>query len=152
MENKKIFMMMGIFALFLVSMIVSQYYNALNKAELQKKRKAEYGKLQFNGKVVNYRVYKYMNKNYYQICVKLDSAKTKDFFIYNDDDALTIKNGMATFSAGYLNHILGPADSVSVNANNSAQIVYHYKDNALNETPLGFDPMGLQKSDLNSCR
>ncbi len=144
--------MLGIFALFLVSMVISQYYNALNKAGLQKKRKAEYGNIQFTGKVINYRVYKYMNKNYYQICVKLDSAKAKDFFIYDDDDCLSIKNGIATFSAGYLNHILGPADSVAVNPNNSGEVVYHYTDNALTKTPLGFDPMGMQKSDLNSYK
>jgi len=144
--------MMGILALFLVSMIISQYYNALSKAELQKKRKAEYGSLQFTGKVTHHRVYRYMNKNYYQVCVKLDSARVKDIFIFNDDDCLKIKNGMATFSAGYLNHTLGPADSVAANVNHSGKIeLYYKKDNVLTKTDLGFDPMGLQKSDLNNC-
>ena len=145
-------MLMGILAFFLVSMIISQYYNALSKAELQKKRKAEYGSLQFTGKVIHYRVYRYMNKNYYQVCVKLDSARVKDIFIFNDDDCLKIKNGMATFSAGFLNHTLGSADSVAVNMNHSGKIeLYYKKDNVLTKTDFGFDPMGLQKSDLNNC-
>ena len=142
---------MGIFALFLVCMVVSQYFNAVRKAELQKVRKAEFGKLQFKGMVINHKVYRYMNKNYYQVCVKLDSANIKELNIFNDNDCIEIKNGIATFSAGYLNNILGPVDSVAVNINNSGQIIYHYKANARDEHPLGFDPMGLTKSDLNAC-
>jgi hypothetical protein len=144
--------MMGIFALFLVSMIISQYYNALSNAERQKKRKAEFGTLQFSGKVVNFRPYRYLNKNYYQICVKIDSVKLKDFLVFNEDDCLSIKNNMATFAAGYLDHILGPADSVDVNMGNSGKIAYYYKNDAVTKIPMEFDPMGLQKSDLTSCR
>jgi len=144
-------MMMGIFALFLVSMIISSYYNALHKAELQKKRMAEYGSLKFTGKVIKYRVYKYMNKNCYQICVKLDSAGVKDLYIYNENDALKIKDGIASFGAGYLSNILGPADSVAVNEDSSGRVVLYYKDNAVVKLPFGFDPYGLQKNDLNYC-
>jgi hypothetical protein len=151
MDNKKVFTVMGVVALFLVSMIISQYYNALNKAELVKKRKAEYGSLQFSGKVSSYKVYRYMNKNYYKICVKLDSPNVKPMHIFDDDDAINIKGGIATFSAGYLNHILGPADSVAVNAGNSGKIVFHYAANVLDERTLGFDPMGLRESDLLAC-
>ncbi|HEY5326545.1 MAG TPA: hypothetical protein VIJ27_06060 [Mucilaginibacter sp.] len=140
-DNKKVFIIMGIFALFLVSMVVSQYYNAARKAGLQKVRKAEFGKLQFKGTVINHKVYRYMNKNYYQVCVKLDSANMKELTIFNEDDCVKIKDGIAAFSAGYLNNILGPVDSVAVNINNSGQIIYHYKGNARDEHPLGFDPM-----------
>jgi len=144
-------MVMGVVALFLVSMIISQYYNALNKAELVKKRKAEYGGLQFSGKVTGYKVYRYMNKNYYKICVKLDSSNIKPLHIFDEDDAITIKGGIATFSAGYLNHTLGPADSVAVNVGNGGKMVYHYTANVLDERTLGFEPMGLAEGDLRGC-
>ena len=143
---------MGLFALFLVSIIISQYYNTLNKAELQKKRKAEYGNLHFSGKVAATKVYRYLNKNYYKICVKIDSsANIKPIEIYNDDDALHIDNGTATFSAGYLNHILGPADSVTVNTGNNGKVIFYYAGGVSDSRKFAFEPMGLSKNDLEGC-
>jgi hypothetical protein len=150
-QQKKIFMMMGIFAVFMVSMIISSYYNAMRKADVQKARMAAFGKVQFKGKVTSYRQYKFMNKPAYQVCVKLDSGNVNSLYIYNDNDALKIKDSIATFSAGYLINILGPIDSVAVNIGNSGKIFFHYKAKAWDEHPLGFDPNGLQKSDLNYC-
>jgi len=143
--------MMGLFALFFVSMIISSYFNAMHKADLQKTRKAQYGKLQFKGKVINFRQYKFMNKPAYQVCIKLDSCNVKSLYIYNENDALKIKDSVATFSAGYLINILGPIDSVAFNIDNSGKVFYHYKAKAWDEHPISFDPFGLQKSDLNYC-
>lgn len=143
---------MGLFALFMVGMIISQYYSALHKSELQKKRKAEYGWLHFSGKVISYKTYRYMNKNFYKVCVKLDSAIAKPISIYNDDDALRVNNGTATFSAGYLNHILGPADSVEANINNSGKLIlYHHGSNVSEKFDFKFEPMGLSTNDLKGC-
>jgi hypothetical protein len=142
---------MAVIALFLASVAISQYYNAERRAGNQKIRLAQIGKLQFKGKVINSKVYKYGGKNYYLVCVKLDSANVQAFYIYNDLDCLRIKNGIATLPAGYLNHTLGIVDSVAVNINNSGKIVFHYKDNARDVFPLGFNPMGLSESDMNTC-
>jgi hypothetical protein len=150
-NTRKIFFIMAIGAAFLVCMIVSQYFNVQRKAKEHKIRLETIGKLQFRGKVVNSKVYKYGTKNCYIICVKLDSANVKDFYIYNDLDCLKIKNGIATLPAGYLNHTLGVVDSVAVNINNSGQIMYHYKGNVRDERPLAFDPTGVSESDLNTC-
>jgi hypothetical protein len=143
-------MMMGMFALFLVSMIISQYYNTVNQAALAAKRKTEYGWLHFSGKVAGYKVYRYMNKNFYKICVKLDSANKRPFFLYNDDDAINIKDGIAIFSAGYLNHTLGPADSVAINMDNSDKIELYYPGNVLDKRKFAFEPMGLVRTDLTN--
>jgi len=150
-DNKKIFFGMAVVAFFLISVIVSQTNNAERKAEQQKIREKEIGKLQFKGKVISSKIYKYYGKNYYLVCVKLDSANVHYFYIYNDLDCIKIKNGIATFSAGYLNHVLGPVDSVAANINNSGKVEFHYKGNARDEYPMAFDPMGLKENDLNSC-
>lgn len=145
--------MMGLFALLLVSVVISQYYNALNQAELGKTRRAEYGRIHFSGKVIHYRIYRYMNKKFYQVCVKLDSANVKSLLVYNDDDAIKIDKGTATFSAGFFNRVLGAADSVSVNMNNSDKVVLYYSTaHAIDTRDFKFEPMGLQRGDLDSCR
>ena len=92
-----------------------------------------------------------MNKPAYQVCVKLDSSNVSNLYIYNENDALKIKNGVATFSAGYLINILGPIDSVAFNIDNSGKIFYHYAAKAWDQHTIGFDTNGLQKSDLNFC-
>ena len=84
------------------------------------------------------------------ICVKLDSASMKNLYVFNDLDCIKIKNGAATFAAGYLNHVLGVVDSVAVNINNSGRVIFYYKNYARDERSLGFDPIGLKESDLNS--
>ena len=150
-DNKKIFLGMAVFAFFLISIIISQSFNAQRKADEQKIRKAEIGKLQFKGKVISSKIYRYYGKNYYLVCVKLDSANVKNLYVFNNLDCIKIKNGMATFAAGYLNHVLGTVDSVAVNINNSGKVIFHYKNYARDEHPLGFDPMGLKESDLNAC-
>jgi len=150
MDNKKVFAVMGVVALFLVSVIISQYYGALSKADLVKKRKAEYGWLHFSGKVISCRVYKYINKSFYQVCVKLDSPNVKPVMVYNDDDAIKISNGIATFSAGYIDKFVGLADSVTVNMNRG-KIIFFRNRYMIAKKELGFDPMGLKKDDLNSC-
>ncbi|MBS1524498.1 MAG: hypothetical protein JST19_02550 [Bacteroidetes bacterium] len=142
---------MGVIAMFLVSVVLTQTFNVMHKADAQKKRMIEIGKLQFNGKVTGRRIYRYFGKNYYQVCVKLDYSSVDSLVIFNDLDCIRIKNGMATFSAGYLNKILGPVDSVSANIGNSSKVIFYYKTHAIDSHPLGFDAMGLTKSDLRFC-
>src|SRR5271165_4981770 len=125
-DNKKIFFGMAVIAFFLISVIVTQSFNAERNAEDQKNRMAEIGKLQFKGKVIGSKVYKYFRKDYCLVCVKIDSPEVKNLYVFNDLDCIKIKNGVATFSAGYLNHILGMVDSVAVNINNSGKVVFHY--------------------------
>jgi hypothetical protein len=150
-DNKKVFLVMAAIALFLASVVISQSFNAERKLKEQKIRLSQIGKLQFKGKVINSKIYRYVGKNYYLVCVKLDSTSVQDFYIFNDLDCIKIKNGIATFAAGYLNHTLGVVDSVAVNINNSGKVIFHYKGNARDVLPLGFDPMGLKESDMNTC-
>jgi hypothetical protein len=149
--DKKIFFGMAIIAFFLISIIVSQSNNAQRKADKQKTRQKELGKLQFKGKVIGSKIYKYYGKNYYLVCVKVDASSVSDFYIYNDLDCIKIKNHIATFSAGYLDNVLGMVDSVSANMNDDGKVIFHYRGNARDEYPLAFDPMGLRERDLNAC-
>jgi len=142
---------MGVVALFLVSIIISQYYGALSKADLTKKRKTEYGWLHFSGKVVHYRMYQYMRKSYYQVCIKLDSPNVKPVTVYNDDDAIKVSNGTATFSGGYIKKFLGLADSVAVNIHNNGKIIFYHTGYMIDKKDFAFDPMGLRRGDLDSC-
>jgi hypothetical protein len=150
-DNKKVFAVMGVVALFLVSIIISQYYGALSKADLTKKRKTEYGGLHFSGKVMHCRVYKYLNKSFYQVCVKLDSPNVKPVIVYNDDDAIKVSNGTATFSGGYIKKFLGLADSVAVNMHSNGKIIFYRTGYMIDKKDFAFDPMGLQRDDLNNC-
>jgi len=70
--------------------------------------------------------------------------------VYNDDDAIKISNGIATFSAGYIDKFVGLADSVTVNMNRG-KIIFFRNRYMIAKKELGFDPMGLKKDDLNSC-
>jgi hypothetical protein len=92
-----------------------------------------------------------MNKNYYRICILLDTPATRPLHIYDDDDAIGIENNMATFSAGYLNSVLGPADSVAVNEEGSDKILFYYRGHAFEKKDFEFDKMGLAQSDLKGC-
>jgi hypothetical protein len=151
MENKNIFLAMGVIALFLVSMLFTQSYNATRHAKEQKQRAAYLGKVQFKGKVTGIKTYRYFGKNYYQVCVKLDTTTADTLNIYNELDCIRIKNDRATFSAGYLNPVLGAADSIAANIDNSGKVVFHYRAHAIETRPFGFDPMGLKRSDLDWC-
>jgi len=143
---------MALIALFVISVGVSAYINALKKAGLHKTRQAEFGNLQFTGKVVHVRLYEFMKDKCYQVCVKLDSANVKDFSVYNDDDAIKINDGIATFAAGHLDKIFGPADSVAVNVNHSGKVLLYYRDKSfIKFDDFGFEHYGIKKSDLNYC-
>jgi hypothetical protein len=142
---------MGIIALFLMGVVTTRTCNAINDAKDQKTRKTEFGKLQFKGRVISSKTYRYFNKNYYLVCVKLDSTNVNSLYVFNNLDGIKIKNGIATFAAGYLNPVLGVADSVAANINNSGKVIFHYKAHAVDVHPLGFDLMGLKEGDLNAC-
>jgi hypothetical protein len=151
-DNKKIFLGMAVIALFLVSVLLTQTFNTAHKAEDKKKRLAEIGKLQFKGKVISTKTYRYFGKNYYQVCVKLDFSTVDNLHLFNDLDCISIKNGIAAFSAGYLNNVLGPVDSVSANIGNNGKVMFYYKTHAVDSHPIGFDPMGMKESDLHACK
>ncbi|MDR3695202.1 hypothetical protein [Mucilaginibacter sp.] len=151
-QEQKIYQLMAVIALFVISMGVSTYINALKKAELHKTRQAEFGNLQFKGKVVHVRIYEFMKRKCYQVCVKIDSADVKDYTVYNDDDAFKIKNGIATFAAGYLDKTFGPVDSIAVNVDHSGKVLLYYRDKSfIKFNDFGFEPYGMKKSDLNFC-
>jgi hypothetical protein len=150
-NDHKVFLWMGIIVLFLVGFVTTRTCNASREAKEHKTRMAEFGKLQFKGKVIGSKTYRYFNKNYYVICVKLDSTSVSSLHVFNNLDGIRIRNGIATFAAGYLNPVLGVADSVSVNMNNSGKVELYYKAHAREERPLGFDLMGIQESDLDGC-
>lgn len=142
---------MGIIALFLVGVVTTRTCNAIREVEDHKTRLAAFSKLQFKGKVIGSKTYRYFNKNYYVVCVKLDSTSVNSLYIFNNLDGIRIRNGIATFAAGYLNPVLGVVDSVSVNMNNNGKVEFYYKVHAREEHPLGFDQMGVKESDLNGC-
>ncbi|MGZ4001232.1 MAG: hypothetical protein ACXVIY_11410 [Mucilaginibacter sp.] len=150
-DNSKVFLWMGIIALFLVGLVTTRTCNAVREAKDHKARMAMFGKLQFKGKVIGSRTYRYFNKNYYVVCVKLDSSSINSLYIFNNLDGIRISKGMATFAAGYLNPVLGVVDSVSVNMDKSGKVELYYKAHAREERPLGFDLMGIKESDLKAC-
>jgi len=151
MDNRRVFMTLGVFALFMVGLVISQYRNALDNLELGKKRHAEYGGVHFSGKVTGYKTYRYMNKNCYRICVRLDSVAAKSLVVFDDNDAISINDTLAVFSAGYLNHVLGTADSVAVNEAGSDKIMLYYRGRAVEKRDFSFDRMGLSQTDLKGC-
>src|ERR1035437_8932281 len=114
-DTTKFYTLIAVVCLFIVGYIFTAHYVSEQMANEQKVRKEKIVNLQFKGKVVNYTLYRYNKKNCYTICVKLDTTNTQNLYVCNNLDCIKIKDGIATFSAGYLNPALGIADSVWYN-------------------------------------
>jgi hypothetical protein len=150
-SHKQIFGGMAVIAGFLVCVIVSQLYNAGRKDGEQKIHVEKISKLQFKGRVTGSKRYTYFRKNFYRVCVTLDSSSVKSLYIYNNRDCIKINNGVATFSAGFLDPKSGIADSVAANIHNSGKLIFYYPNRSRQEVPLGFNARGLTESDLKAC-
>lgn len=119
--------------------------------EQQKQRLAITGNIEFKGKVINSKIYQYAGKDYYMVCVKLDTCNIKNFYVLNDICALKIKDSKATFSAGVYVPYDGIVDYVEVNVKKSGKIKYRFKNGDVGEYELVLANSGVSTEDMNVC-
>ena len=109
------------------------------------------GKIKFKGKVINTAIIKRYGKEYYMICIKLDYTNTNDFYIFNENSALKIKNGIATMSGGvYIknNEIV----YIEVNMNDEKKEKVYLKNGQVDVFELLFHSGALMESDMDLCK
>jgi hypothetical protein len=147
--RQKGWLFMGAFlVLILIVFIVTQII-ANKQDEIANKKFNEYvGKVQFKGKVINTKIFKYGGKDYFMMCVQLDYSNFKEFYVLNDYCFLKIKNNIATFSGGVLNEV---PKYVEININNSRIERFHYSDGSTDDYGLSLANYGLTKDDMNVC-
>lgn len=109
------------------------------------------GRIQFKGKVINSKTYRYSDKDYYLVCIKLDYSNTKDICLYNDVCCLKIKNGIATLAAGVLDKSVGVASYVEVNIGYNRKITLRYTNGDHDSFILTLATSGLPEQYMSIC-
>jgi hypothetical protein len=113
-------------------------------------RKSQVANIQFKGKVINTKMIDRYGKKYLILCIALDYTNTNNFYIFNDLNALKIKNGIATIPGGLFEQNLIPT-YVEININNSLKNKIYYQNGEVHEYELGLGSGGLKEKDMNSC-
>lgn len=123
-----------------------------NHTYFQKIRTGVLGKISFNGKVINYKVVynKQFGKSYFVMCIKLDYTNTDSFYYFHENNALIIKNDIATMGGGGYDPNRIPV-CVEININHNYKNIYYYKNGRKDIFQLNFDYTGLSKEDMNDC-
>lgn len=125
--SKKFFLLAGImFVVALTIFIVSVVWQKKQDLENEKKALSIIGGVQFSGRVIHHKVYDFGGRNYYMVCVKLDYANVKSFYVFNDLCFLKIKDSIATMATGFYNPYLGAATYIQVNIGNDRREKYYY--------------------------
>lgn len=117
----------------------------------EKKRVDIIGNIQFKGKVINSKVYEFAGKNYYMICVQIDTCNVKTFYVLNDLCALKIKDNIATLSGSKYSPDFGFPDYVEINMNKDGKTKFHFKNGTVDEFEWLLHTNGLTEKDLNFC-
>src|ERR1700733_12694596 len=117
-NTKRALLIVAIFLVVMITFFIIMMRNWMNQSSQdEKSRLSVTGNIQFKGKVINSKVYDFGGRNYYLICVQLDTSNVKSFYVFNDQAFLKIKNNIATMAAGFLDTYYGAATYVEVNMN-----------------------------------
>ena len=123
-----------------------------NSPYYQKIRTGVLGKISFKGRVINYKIVhnEQFERNYLMMCIKLEYSNTDSFYYFQDENALKIKNGIATMSSGSYQPTFIPI-YVEINKNHCYRNIFYYADGEKDIFGLNFTSNGISKEDLNSC-
>ena len=152
-RNFKVFIFFGLFIFFFILIVIVSMIkmNINSNMVFQKVQAGSLGKIMFKGKVINTSIIKRYGKEYYMICIKLDYTNTNDFYIFNENSGLKIKNGIATMSGGvYIEN--EKIDYVEINMNNEKKEKFYFKDGSVDVIELLFHKGGLIESDMDLCK
>lgn len=153
MKQKGCLLLIIIFAAFAIVIVLQlpkgDHYN---DPYFQKIRTGVLGKISFKGKVINYKVVhnEYFGKNLYVLCIRLDYTNTDSFYYFQDENALIIKDGIATIPGGSLVPGYIPV-YIEANIDKNYKIIDHYANGRSDSINLNYNSSGLSKEDMNSC-
>ncbi|HEU5052657.1 MAG TPA: hypothetical protein VFT78_06070 [Hanamia sp.] len=141
----------GIFLLiiFITVAFLIFYVNKKNDAE-DRLRRSVIENIQFKGRIINSTVIDRYGKKYVVWCIKLDYTNTDSIYIFNDLDAVKIKNGIATIPGGLYQKDLIPT-YVEINMNNSLVNRIYYQNGQFREYEMGLGSGGLIEKDMKDC-
>jgi|SRR5690242_4579463 len=125
------------------------YVNKKNDAE-DRLRRSVIENIQFKGRIINSTVIDRYGKKYVVWCIKLDYTNTDSIYIFNDLDAVKIKNGIATIPGGLYQKDLIPT-YVEINMNNSLVNKIYYQNGQVREYEMGLGSGGLIEEDMHDC-
>ena len=153
MKQKGCLLLIVIFVAFVIVIVLQlpkgDHYN---DPYFQKIRTGVLGKISFKGKVINYKVVhnEQFGRNYLMICIKLEYSNTDSFYYFQDENALKIKNGIATMSSGSYqpNHM---PTYVEINMNHNYKNIFYFAHTEKDVSEMNFTSNGLSKEDMNSC-
>ncbi len=113
-------------------------------------RRGVLGKISFKGKVTGYKVVhnKYFGKNLYVLCIRLDYTNTDSFSYFQDENALTVKDGIATIPGVVLVPNYIPV-YIEANIHKNYKIIDHYANGTSDTINLNYNSSGLSKEDMN---
>ena len=153
MKQKGCLLLIVIFVAFVI-VIVLQLPKSDNydSPYFQKIRTGVLGKISFKGRVINYKIVhnEQFGRNYLVMCIKLEYSNTDSFYYFQDENALKIKNGIATMSSGSYQPTHIPT-YVEINMNHNYKDIFYYADGTKDIFGLNFTSNGLSKEDMNSC-
>ncbi|QEC79299.1 hypothetical protein [Mucilaginibacter ginsenosidivorax] len=150
-KTKGIFFILFFLIAIIVIFIIVFNLQSNRSDQVDKDRLALTGNVQFKGKVIKSKIYEYAGKNYYMICIQLDTCNVKKFYVFNERSALKIKNNIATISAGVFVPYYGVVNYVEVNIKNNKKIKFFYKTGDIHEYELNLANNGLSENDMNLC-
>lgn len=139
------------FALFIFIGVSIFIYNLYSDSKADAARLELVHKVQFEGRVINSRIYQYGGRNYGIVCVKLDYSNVKDFYICNDLCFIKIKNNIATIDVGFINPDYGFPNYVVVNMHNSGVEIYKYGVDRTLTSRLALTNFGSTAKDMSFC-
>lgn len=136
----------------IIVLLSTNNFDEGNSTYFQEVRNGPLGKISFKGTVINYKIVhnEDFGRNYFLMCIKLDYSNTDSFYYFQDKNALIIKNGIATMSAGSYEPNHNPV-YVEININNNYKDIFYYKDGSKDIFELNFDHTGISKEDMNYC-
>lgn len=153
MKQKGCFLFIILFVAFVIVIVLQMPKGEdYNSPYYQKIRTGVLGKISFKGRVINYKVVhnEQFGRNYLVMCIKLDYSDTDSFYYFDDENALKIKNGIATMSSGSYQPNYKPT-YVEINVNHNYKNIFYYADNSKDTFALNFTSNGISKEDMNYC-
>lgn len=150
-QQKGFLLIGGMLTIMLVVFIVTTILSNRDSALEARKFKEYVGKVQFKGKVINSKIYKYSGKDYLMLCIQLDYSNFKEYYVLNDYCFFKIKNNIATMAVGVFNPDEGMPKYVEVNLRGNGSEKLIYANGTVDDVGLSLANYGLTKGDMNNC-
>jgi len=150
-KTKGVIVLLSFFVIMIAVFTIATISDNKHSDNEEKERFALVGKIHFKGKVIDSKVYPFAGKDYYMVCVQLDTCNVKNFYVLNDLCALKIKNNIAAFSGSVYNPNLGFPTYIEINMKNDGKTKVQFKDGTVYEYKWLLHTNGLTPEQMNIC-